>query len=918
MGSLFWIPFSFVLLGFKLLGFYHSQFLSKAHMSIRYFPQATHSHSFLSSSLAVCNVPSGQWWRATYREMFAPDRIALKSELTTDATTATRIKRRKLHVTEYSNNKFIDVLSSLTSHKKQIVHQIGFSPLLGLSCSKIPVGLIHWIAQQFDVTTRCIKLQNGFTFQLDSFVVHQILGIPMGPKKIQAVQSEDATKKLKELMHWKGKEPTFKEIKKVLTFDLSDQSFASVFMLYVLSRFLCPSGHHRSCSLLYPIVLQVTNFTEFDWCTLILDWLVECIRKFKHDLSLGISSKIGGCVFLLMVSYFEFLITSEFSLGPATPRISLWTTNIVQSYTTLALSTEMPENYNRVPLKHVSCTPFSKSERLKKNVDQVLLPDIVDDYVRTCIPFECQNEARDRASKLCLSLQESVLTAITPVITTVACDFVRGLCQQTNVISLGNTISCFPQAAQCSDSESEDTSCDCGDDSMRTQKFDAPKSQGTLTAQGVFQSILESACSSCSTPQIPMAELNLLQLTSSSNFDDKLIISPKDFKVDPIPTDHLRSEDVLSLNERCLCKRIPPQFSPTKQFPPFNIMLDEDMKTPDNSITPVPMDDTDPFWVSAFEIADKVVEAHKLTSSSKKQSPYVHNTVLYHADQGTREDKSYLHQQVIFPTETERMFYPQMTQNVTRENKKRESVFKLDGVWLDKNIFGWSMRSNGWIHIHVMDAYAKMIVAEQRERARLDKLHDKEIVKHILISKDVALLTNNELIHNDHRFIFSEANIGFRLPNVGLVFIPCCIGRQWFAVCANFIDARFDVISSAITISDEIKCTISTIVYNFKSLFLLAYTRCPFFDIRNFMISYADLPKQKSINDSGVFLIRFFQTYNRARVPTFSNVDIQAIREILVFQLATFPYSRDTLPIASKFKDEYFKNLSKETDEAIS
>lgn len=37
----------------------------------------------------------------------------------------------------------------------------------------------------------------------------------------------------------------------------------------------------------------------------------------------------------MQISYFEFLITSEFSLGIKIPRINVWSTNIVKSYIAL-------------------------------------------------------------------------------------------------------------------------------------------------------------------------------------------------------------------------------------------------------------------------------------------------------------------------------------------------------------------------------------------------------------------------------------------------------------------------------------------------------------------------------------------------------------------------------------------------------
>ncbi|TVU00951.1 hypothetical protein EJB05_53608, partial [Eragrostis curvula] len=58
-----------------------------------------------------------------------------------------------------------------------------------------------------------------------------------------------------------------------------------------------------------------------------------------------------------------------------------------------------------------------------------------------------------------------------------------------------------------------------------------------------------------------------------------------------------------------------------------------------------------------------------------------------------------------------------------------------------------------------------------------------------------GLLTDDELFHSDHKSVFSEIRVGFRLENAGLVFIPCLISNQWLLIVANFIDCRFDVLN---------------------------------------------------------------------------------------------------------------------------
>ncbi|CAO2039743.1 unnamed protein product [Urochloa humidicola] len=84
----------------------------------------------------------------------------------------------------------------------------------------------------------------------------------------------------------------------------------------------------------------------------------------------------------------------------------------------------------------------------------------------------------------------------------------------------------------------------------------------------------------------------------------------------------------------------------------------------------------------------------------------------------------------------------------------------------------------------------------------------------------------------------------------------------------------------------------NTIIYNFKCLFMLAYPRCTRFNIRDFEPSYLTVPKQLYRYDSGIFAIHFMQTYNGNSVQNFSNVDLLALRQKLLFKLLSYKYNK--------------------------
>nr|XP_051217240.1 uncharacterized protein LOC127334748 [Lolium perenne] len=90
------------------------------------------------------------------------------------------------------------------------------------------------------------------------------------------------------------------------------------------------------------------------------------------------------------ISYFEFLITSEFNLGNSLPRLPLWTTHVVNSYIALDSQQGHIKGFGRLSKKHITSTPFKGSKQ------QMEIPTEIRDYME--LKFEgiplCQEKKR--------------------------------------------------------------------------------------------------------------------------------------------------------------------------------------------------------------------------------------------------------------------------------------------------------------------------------------------------------------------------------------------------------------------------------------------------------------------------------------------------------------------------------------------
>ncbi|KAG0514139.1 hypothetical protein BDA96_10G164700 [Sorghum bicolor] len=187
---------------------------------------------------------------------------------------------KKSFSTSIKFGKYRTFLKNLTEEQKAIVKSCGFGSLLHFDCTEAPRSVAYLLAKCFDVATRTVKLQNGSSFELNAFVVHQVLGVPLGGRRIR----DSASKTEKEIIaNDTGTSTialTIEQLINLVTRDLTGDKFARIFMLISLAIFLCPTSYGSASKHYYSAIAFVMDIPKYDWCSFILDWLVDGIVKF--------------------------------------------------------------------------------------------------------------------------------------------------------------------------------------------------------------------------------------------------------------------------------------------------------------------------------------------------------------------------------------------------------------------------------------------------------------------------------------------------------------------------------------------------------------------------------------------------------------------------------------------------------------
>ena len=176
--------------------------------------------------------------------------------------------------------KLLHVISKLTPSQKEVVSDIGFSSILDLQCSTIPMNLLKWLADHYDTVTNTVHFATGFSFALNAQVVRTILDIPISPTQVQCIHSDQSFNFFKSQIISVGSTPSVDELVASLTPNTVGDQFARTFMLLVLSSFLCPNGKNLCSSKFYSAILSVPQINQQDWCSLVVNYLNSSIQRY--------------------------------------------------------------------------------------------------------------------------------------------------------------------------------------------------------------------------------------------------------------------------------------------------------------------------------------------------------------------------------------------------------------------------------------------------------------------------------------------------------------------------------------------------------------------------------------------------------------------------------------------------------------
>ncbi|XP_037482003.1 uncharacterized protein LOC119360466 isoform X3 [Triticum dicoccoides] len=263
--------------------------------------------------------------------------------------------------------------------------------------------------------------------------------------------------------------------------------------------------------------------------------------------------------------------------------------------------------------------------------------------------------------------------------------------------------------------------------------------------------------------------------------------------------------------------------------------------------------------------------------------------------------------QVIFSTAVQADFFKMMSSLLPHIDISQR-IFQIDNVWVDQKTLTVSMRPGGWMNPHTLDCYSKMLNTDLLNRGRQGLIPSNEPIVHIVGIENMELLMRPLLNHSDPicADMLSEATVGFSLQNANFVHLPCFNDKQWIVITDNFDSGKFfDIMNPDGSGNNKFTTIISTVTFNFKSLFAKTYPNCIAFNIKEFDYRFVPVPQTHFRYDTGIFLLQILKTYRGMGVPGFTTHDLQAVREIFLYEIATCSNSEVQLPLVKAFQQNH-------------
>ncbi|XP_019184780.1 PREDICTED: uncharacterized protein LOC109179738 isoform X2 [Ipomoea nil] len=228
-------------------------------------------------------------------------------------------------ITRVTGKPLVDALNALNARQRQAVTSIGFQQILHLKIIETPKRLGNWLLQNFDASTRTLRLEDNKTITIGEDEVEAVFGLPRGGVEVTNRKPNELTKTL---LEWRGFYLTARHnITPAKVSSMLDEFpegcdwFKRHFTVLLVSTIIRSMQNGYCHQLFIDDLDDVTQISNLNWCKYLLINLVETHEKWmtkKHK-------RFSGPLLFLTVLYMDRVKFVGNAVPRQRPAIKGWT-----------------------------------------------------------------------------------------------------------------------------------------------------------------------------------------------------------------------------------------------------------------------------------------------------------------------------------------------------------------------------------------------------------------------------------------------------------------------------------------------------------------------------------------------------------------------------------------------------------------
>ncbi|VFQ87214.1 unnamed protein product [Cuscuta campestris] len=213
--------------------------------------------------------------------------------------------------TRMSPKTITELLKNLSEEQKEDVREMGFGSLLQLDITHLPLQLGYWLVENFDTRSVSLKLPSKKEIHIDETSIHSTIGFPMGGESVMK-QNGDKSEEAREVMRaWKLQFPVQKgtvriaDVRKSVEENKGGGEMFKRNLMVLIVSFLIEGK--QNCSAAHKIVNALVNVSEIKN----LNWCSYTLESLIEATDYWKANKsrfFGGPLLFLIVFYVDNVI----------------------------------------------------------------------------------------------------------------------------------------------------------------------------------------------------------------------------------------------------------------------------------------------------------------------------------------------------------------------------------------------------------------------------------------------------------------------------------------------------------------------------------------------------------------------------------------------------------------------------------